>query len=60
MKVPCTYDCKNRSIYCHSYCEEYLKYRKLKDKFNNKRIKEIEFIGYSINASERMGVGRRI
>lgn len=58
MKVPCTFEC--RDIYCHSKCEKYLEYRKLKDECNKAREKDWEFINYSLESKARMGLGRRI
>jgi len=39
MKSPCM-NCEERTFYCHSVCEEYLAYRKERDRINERRRAE--------------------
>lgn len=44
LKTPCPKDCPKRTVKpnCHSYCEEYLEWRKQKDAIAEARYKHFE------------------
>lgn len=47
-KSPC-YDCKYRTLECHSTCVSYLEYRQVIDKAKQKRKYERDITGYIAN-----------
>ena len=47
-KSPC-YDCKYRTLECHSTCASYLQYRQVIDKAKQKRKYELDATGYIVN-----------
>lgn len=51
MKLPCTPDCKRRSIYCHCYCRDYRNWEK---QHKTRDEEESEYLGYLNDAIGRM------
>jgi len=56
--VKCCYKCKKRTLNCHDSCEKYQEYKKKLDIARENRTKENNYIGYAIEAIERMKMRR--
>lgn len=56
MRNPCKPDCENRSIYCHSHCADYKKWKK---QYKTRDEEESEYLGYIRDAIWRMKGGYR-
>lgn len=58
VKPPCTRDCKDRSIDCHSICEKYINYVKEKEKLRiemaEQSRKDADFVRYRNDVYRRI------
>lgn len=53
IEAPCK-DCAKRKLHCHSTCEEYISFRKKKEKEYEDKLKRIEVNNYSFDSVEKM------
>lgn len=54
MKPPCSRDCPDRSITCHSTCERYLDYFAENEKIRKAKQREHDIAVYDIDKSNKI------
>ena len=54
----CPIECPHRSIYCHSTCERYLKFRKERAEISKAEQREVLLNGHVISAMDNFKKGK--